>query len=153
MVNIERWDVIRQSSKSLHYLYEVIISKEYENVNKVKLSAQGTTYQEFERAQKEIHSQIQEGPIIKANNLSVLFATIPITLKNMKKQREIYNDDSSIDNNLKPESVPVYTSAEPTEDLLNLLNKARDNTDHIIFTEVYQKAIPTDDNAQQKVSK
>lgn len=151
IVNIQRWDVIRKSSKSLEYLYETILSKEYESLNKSKLTDKCKTYQEFQNAQKEIHKQMLQGPIIKAKNLPLLFAKLPITLKNVKKQQDLYNIPYSRESNEKPEeNVLVSTLDAPAEGLTTLLDKARDNRDNIIFTEVYQKAVRVEEEQVQK---
>uniref|UniRef100_A0A8D8LMQ9 Death domain-containing protein n=3 Tax=Cacopsylla melanoneura TaxID=428564 RepID=A0A8D8LMQ9_9HEMI len=152
IVNIERWDVIRQSSKSLHHLYETVLSKEYESINKVKLTDQCETYLEFQNAQKEIHKQLSQGSVIKAKKLPILFATLPITLKNVKKQRDLYSVPYSEENNLKPEGeiVLVPPLKRPIEAFTALLDKARDNTDNIIFTEVYQKAVAIEEEESFK---
>ncbi|KAL1460640.1 hypothetical protein WDU94_012603 [Cyamophila willieti] len=153
IVNIERWDVIRQSSKSLHHLYETILSKEYESINKIKLSDKCKTYLEFQNAQKEIHEQLSQGSVIKAKNLPILFATLPITLKNVKKQRDLYCVTYNEETSLKPEEemiVQVPVLERPIEAFTALLDKARDNTDNIIFTEVYQKAVAIEEEESLK---
>ncbi|KAI5748463.1 hypothetical protein M8J77_025825 [Diaphorina citri] len=147
IVNIERWDVIRCSSKSLDHLYETIVAKEYESLNKVKLSDQCKTYKEFQNAQKEIHKHILEGPNIKANNLPLLFSTLPITLKNVTKQREMYSAPYEENNFKLEDDTPSET---PTEGLGAIIEKARDNTDNIIFTAVYEKAVPFDKGESHK---
>lgn len=149
IVNIQRWDVVRKSCKSLEYLYETIVSKEYENLNKTKLTSKCKSYQEFQNTQKEIHKLILQGPILKAANLPMLFATLPITLKNVKKQRELYSVSYIEESNEKLEHVPAV-EANTTETLTTLVEKARENTDHIIFTEVYQKAVKAE---EEEISK